>query len=75
MRDIMGHTGEGMGMEHRTTSKEQVLALMRRLGLYDKLAAAERELPDVIDITADQEQLAELGLGVDEATNMMGGSP
>jgi hypothetical protein len=62
-------------MEHRTTSKEQVLALMRRLGMHDKLARAERELPDVIDLTTDQDRLAAFGLGVDEATDRMGGSP
>jgi hypothetical protein len=55
-------------------SKREVLALMRRLGLSDRIEQAERELPDPVDLTRDGDLLARLGLGLDAAVDRLGGS-
>jgi hypothetical protein len=56
-------------------TKAQVVAIMRRLGMEDKVDQALRELPDVIDIDRDGKKLRELGLGLDTIVNELGGSP
>ena len=56
-------------------TKAQVVAIMRRLGMEDKIDQALRELPDVIDIDRDGEKLRQLGLGLDTIVNELGGSP
>jgi hypothetical protein len=56
-------------------TKKQVLDLMRRMGLQDNIPQAEHLLPDVVDLHRDETILAQLGLGIDEATNALGGSP
>ena len=56
-------------------SKQEVLELMRRLGMQDRIPEAERDLPDVVDLDRDGHLLARLGLGVDALVNRMGGSP
>ncbi len=59
---------------HHHPTKEQVLALMRRLGMNDRLDEAQRTLPDVVDLDRDAPILAQLGLSLDEAVNRLGGS-
>jgi hypothetical protein len=61
-------------MRSDTRSKQQVLELMRRLGLHDRIEQAERDLPEVVDLTRDGEMLERLGLSVDRAVNGLGGS-
>ena len=56
-------------------TKGQVVAIMRRLGMEDKIDQALRELPDVIDIDRDEKKLRQLGLGLDTIVNELGGSP
>ena len=56
-------------------SKQDVLALMRRLGKGDKIEEAERILPDPVDIDRDAHLLTRLGIGLDSAVNELGGSP
>jgi hypothetical protein len=56
-------------------TKAQVIALMRRLGMEDKIDQALRELPDVIDTDRDANKLRRLGLGLDIIVNELGGSP
>ena len=58
----------------RTRYKKDVLELMRRLGMEDRIPEAERELPEVIDLDRDGRLLAQFGLGVDALVNRMGGS-
>jgi hypothetical protein len=61
-------------MRSDTRSKQQVLELMRRLGLHDRIEQAERDLPEVVDLRRDGEVLERLGLNVDRAVNGLGGS-
>jgi hypothetical protein len=56
-------------------TKAQVIALMRRMGLHDHIPEAEHLLPDIVDLHRHETILARLGLGIDEATNALGGSP
>jgi hypothetical protein len=56
-------------------TKKQVIDLMRRIGLQDRIPEAEHVLPDVVDLHRDEVILAHLGLGVDEANDRLGGSP
>jgi hypothetical protein len=56
-------------------TKAQVVAIMRRLGMEDKIDQALRELPDVIDIDRDANKLRQLGLGLDTVVDELGGSP
>jgi hypothetical protein len=59
----------------RHPTKAQVVAIMRRLGMDDKIDQALRELPDVIDMDRDGNKLRQLGLGLDTIVNELGGSP
>jgi hypothetical protein len=56
-------------------TKDQVIALMHRMGLQDRIAEAEHLLPAVVDLYRNERLLARLGLGIDEATDALGGSP
>ena len=56
-------------------TKAQVIAIMRRLGMEDKIDRANRELPDVIDLERDSDKLRQLGLSLDTIVNELGGSP
>lgn len=56
-------------------TKAQVIAIMRRLGMEDKIDRANRELPDVIDVERDSNKLRELGLSLDTIVNELGGGP
>jgi hypothetical protein len=63
--------------EHR--SKQEVLRLMRRLGMHDEATRAEGELPEVIDLDSEQDRrmLQRVGLepNVEEIRDRLGGSP
>jgi hypothetical protein len=61
-------------MEAQQRSKRDVLDLMHRLGMGERIPAAEAELPDVIDLRRDADLLARLGLGVDVLVDRLGGS-
>jgi hypothetical protein len=61
-------------MNKNQRPRQQVIDLMRRLGLGDRIAEAQQELPDPVDLYRDAAVLARLGLGVDETVNMLGGS-
>jgi hypothetical protein len=56
-------------------TKQQIIELMRRMGLQDWIPEAQRDLPDIIDLDRDGAILSRIGLGVDEARNALGGSP
>jgi hypothetical protein len=61
----------------RLREKERVLAVMRRLGMADKVEQAEALLPDVVDLDRDRELFLRLGIdiNVDTLINRLGGSP
>lgn len=61
-------------MDTHHPTKEQVLDLMRRLGMNDRLDEARRILPDVLDMDRDGPLLAQFGLSLDDAVNRLGGS-
>jgi hypothetical protein len=56
-------------------SKKAVVNLLRRLGYTDRIAEAERELPDPVDLERDRALLERLGLERDAVINELGGSP
>ncbi|MEU8606599.1 hypothetical protein AB0C29_01135 [Actinoplanes sp. NPDC048791] len=61
----------------RIRTKTQVLAVMRRLGLADKISEAEALLPDVVDLDRDAALFAAWGidLDVDALMDRLGGGP
>lgn len=57
-------------------TRQQVIEIMRRIGLHDRIPEALQILPDVIDVYRDGELLTRLGLGdQDTIRNKLGGSP
>jgi hypothetical protein len=60
-------------------SKQDVLRLMRRVGLADEAERARDVLPDVIDLDSEQDRalLSQVGIepNVDELRDRLGGSP
>jgi hypothetical protein len=56
-------------------SKQDILALMRRMGRGDQIDEAKRILPDPVDLNRDEHLLARLGMSVDSAFNELGGRP
>jgi hypothetical protein len=63
--------------EHR--SKQDIVRLMRRLGMRDEAVRAEEALPDVLDLEneSDRRLLARVGLDADAEAlaERLGGSP
>jgi hypothetical protein len=61
----------------RLRSRAQVLAVMRRVGLGDRLEQAEALLPETVDLDRDRDLLVRIGIdpNVDELTDRLGGSP
>jgi hypothetical protein len=57
--------------------KQDVLAMLARVGRVDLIEAAKRDLPDPIDTDRDidQERLLQYGLTRDQLIDRMGGSP
>lgn len=62
-------------MAAQTRTKQQILALMRRLGKTDRIDEARQLLPDLVDLDRDGHLLTQLGISVDSAVNELGGSP
>lgn len=56
-------------------SKADVLAVMHRLGLDNRIGEAEERLPDPVVMERDMEILTDLGLSFDDIVNDLGGSP
>jgi hypothetical protein len=60
-------------------SKQDVLRLMRRVGLIDEAEHARDVLPDVIDLDSEQDRalLSQVGMepNVEELRDRLGGSP
>jgi hypothetical protein len=61
-----------MDANHR--AKSDVLDLMRRLGMQDRIDEAAATLPEVVDLRRDADLLARLGLGPDALVDRLGGS-
>jgi hypothetical protein len=59
----------------RTVPREQVLQVMKRVGLDEQVDAARAELPEVVDLDRDDLALQRYGLGVDQLVDRLGGSP
>lgn len=59
----------------RTVPRDEVLEVMRRVGLADEIEAARAELPEVVDLDRDDLLLQQYGLGVDLLVDRLGGSP
>jgi hypothetical protein len=59
----------------RMRSRSEVLAIMRRVGMGDRIAEAQQRLPEVVDLTRDDPLLYDLGLTLDQLVNRLGGSP
>ena len=53
-------------------SKSDLLDLMRRIGMHDRIEQAQREPPETIDLARDGELLAALGVGIHGAVNRLG---
>lgn len=56
-------------------SREQIERIMRRVGLADRIPAARKTLPDVVDLDRDANLLQQLGLSIDRIVNDLGGGP
>ena len=56
-------------------SRAQIEAIMRRVGLADRIPEARRVLPETVDIDKDSDLLLRLGLTLDRIVNDMGGGP
>jgi hypothetical protein len=56
-------------------SKARVLEMMKRVGLSELAAEADRELPDPVDLKRDQALLVKYGMERDRLIDRMGGSP
>ena len=56
-------------------SRAQIEAVMRRVGLADRIPEARRVLPEVVDLDKDSDLLLRLGLTLDRIVNDMGGGP
>jgi hypothetical protein len=59
----------------RLVAKDDVLRMMRRLGLHERLPEAERDLPEVVHLDRDEDLLDRLGLGLERIEDRLGGSP
>jgi hypothetical protein len=61
----------------RLRDKQKVLAVMRRLGMADKVEEADALLPDVVDLDRDRELFLSLGIdtNVDTLMNRLSSSP
>ena len=58
-----------------TRSKEEILAVMRRLGMTDRISQAQEILPDVVHLDRDAATLRRLGLDLDVIVDRLGSSP
>jgi hypothetical protein len=56
----------------RLRERGEVISVMRRVGLGDRVAEAQQTLPEVIDL--DEQLLYRLGLSLDRIVDRLGGS-
>jgi hypothetical protein len=56
-------------------SLQEVIQVLRRAGLTDVAAAAQKSLPDPVDSKALDHFCARYGLSENSLTGLMGGSP
>jgi hypothetical protein len=56
-------------------SRQQIIQMLRRAGLADVAAAAQKSLPDPVDSKVLDHFCARYGLSKDSLTDRMGGSP
>ncbi len=61
-------------MNRNVKAKRDVLALMARLGLHDRLGEAALRLPDPVDLVRDSAILTDMGLAFDAIVDRLGGS-
>jgi hypothetical protein len=61
-------------MNNNVIAKRNVLTLMRRLGLDERMGHAAPRLPDPVDVVRDSAILTDLGLEFDDIVNQLGGS-
>ena len=58
----------------RLRQRGQIITVMRRVGLGDRVAEAQQTLPEVIDLDRDEQLLYRLGLSLDRIVDRLGGS-
>jgi hypothetical protein len=58
----------------RLRQRGEVISVMRRVGLGDRVAEAQQTLPEVIDLDRDEQLLYRLGLSLDWIVDRLGGS-
>jgi hypothetical protein len=58
----------------RLRQRGEVISVMRRVGLGDRVAEAQQTLPEVIDLDRDEQLLYRLGLSLDRIVDRLGGS-
>ena len=58
----------------RLRRRGQIITVMRRVGLGDRVAEAQQTLPEVIDLDRDEQLLYRLGLSLDRIVDRLGGS-
>ena len=56
-------------------SRQQIIQMLRRAGLADVAAAAQKSLPDPVDSKVLDHFCARYGLSKDSLVDRMGGSP
>jgi hypothetical protein len=56
-------------------SRQQIIQMLRRAGLADVAAAAQKSLPDPVDSKALDRFCTRYGLSAQSLTDRMGGSP
>jgi hypothetical protein len=56
-------------------SRQYIIQMLRRAGLSDVAAAAQKSLPDPVDSKALEHFCARYGLSKQSLTDRMGGSP
>ena len=67
-------TGQGHISSSRQRSRSEIEAIMRQIGLSDRIGEAREILPDVVDIDRDADMLLRLGLSIDRIVDRLGGS-
>ena len=58
----------------RLRRRGQIITVMRRVGLGDRVAEAHQTLPEVIDLDRDEQLLHRLGLSMDRIVDRLRGS-
>ncbi|HJQ00555.1 MAG TPA: hypothetical protein VJ851_03045 [Jatrophihabitans sp.] len=58
----------------RLRRRDEIIDIMQRVGLGDRLAEAQQILPEVVDLDRDEQLLYRLGLSLDRIVDGLGGS-